>query len=75
MINKIGISGCVGFSYVSGNLCGTMILVNGKRTINVPLIWPFYEILKRLSSRKNILGKILFKKSTDWREIQAAQKD
>lgn len=69
------IRGCIGFSYIKGNLYGTMILVRGKRTINVPLPRPLYDIMKRLWTSKNILGKILYKNSTDWREIQAAQKD
>ena len=58
------IKGCVGFSYISGRLIGDMILVNGKRVISVPLPIGIYHIMKRLSRRKNILGKILFKKRT-----------
>ena len=33
MINKIGIKGCVGFSYCSGRLTGDMLIVRGKRCI------------------------------------------
>jgi len=58
------IKGCIGFSYIKGNLFGTMILVRGKRTLNIPLPIGVYHIMKRLWKRKNILGKILFKEST-----------
>ena len=60
MYNKFKIKGCVGFSYISGRLCGDMILVRGKNTISVSLIWPLYYILSRLWRSKNILEKILF---------------
>ena len=67
------IKGCVGFSYIHGRLCGNMILVRGKRTIDIPLIWPLYYVMSRLYRRKNILGKFLFKKS-DWRkELEQAK--
>ena len=58
------IKGCVGFSYIKGNLFGTMILVRGKRTLHVPLPMFMYHIMVKLWKRKNILGKILFKEST-----------
>ena len=58
------IRGCVGFSYVKGNLYGTMILVKGKRTKEVMLPIGIYSVMAHLSRRKNILGKILFKKRT-----------
>ena len=57
------IRGCVGFSYVKGNLYGTMILVKGKRTKEVMLPIGVYHVMAYLSRRKNILGKFLFKKS------------
>ena len=57
------IRNCVGFSYISGHLCGDMILVRGKNTISVSLIWPLYYVMSRLWRSKNILGKILFEKS------------
>ena len=57
------IRGCVGFSYVKGNLYGTMILVKGKRTIEVMLPIGVYHVMAQLWKRKNILGKFLFKKS------------
>ena len=57
------IRGCVGFSYVKGNLYGTMILVKGKRTKEVMLPIGVYHVMAKLWRRKNILGKFLFKKS------------
>ena len=57
------IRGCVGFSYVKGNLYGTMILVKGKRTKEVMLPIGIYSVMAKLWRRKNILGKFLFKKS------------
>jgi len=57
------ISGCIGFSYVSGRLYGHMLLVKGKRVINIPLPIGIYYIMNKLWTRKNILGKILFKKA------------
>ena len=57
------IRGCVGFSYVKGNLYGTMILVRGNRTKEVMLPIGVYHVMAKLWRRKNILGKFLFKKS------------
>ena len=56
------IKGCIGFSYISGRLYGHMIIVRGKRVINIPLPIGVYHVMVRLWKRKNILGKILFKK-------------
>ena len=40
------IKGCVGFSYKHGYpWIGHMILVRGKRTLNIPLIYPLYLLL------------------------------
>ena len=58
------IKGCVGFSYIHGRLCGNMILVRGKETVHVRLPLPIYYVMARLWRRKNILGKILYKKAT-----------
>ncbi len=58
------IKGCVGFSRIQGHLCGDMILVRGKRIVHVPLPIPIYYVMARLWRRKNILGKILYKKTT-----------
>tara|TARA_A100001011_G_scaffold347334_1_gene384388 strand:- start:50 stop:259 length:210 start_codon:yes stop_codon:yes gene_type:complete len=67
------IKGCIGFSYISGRLFGQMMLVRGKRVIHVPLPIGIYSVMLRLWKRKNILGKILFKKSTDWQDIRKAK--
>ena len=67
------IKGCIGFSYIHGRLCGQMMLVRGKRVIHVPLPIGIYSVMLRLWKRKNILGKILFKKSTDWQDIRKAK--
>ena len=56
------IKGCVGFSYISGRLYGHMLIVRGKRVINIPLPIGVYHVMVQLWKRKNILGKILFKK-------------
>ena len=58
------IKGCVGFSRIHGHLCGDMLIVRGNRCISVPLPIPIYYVMSRLWRRKNILGKILFKKRT-----------
>ena len=58
------IKGCVGFSRIHGHLCGDMIMVRGKETVHVRLPLPIYFVMARLWRRKNILGKILFKKAT-----------
>ena len=57
------IKGCIGFSYVSGHLCGSMLLCRGKRVVKVRLPVGLYSIMARLWKRKNILGKILYEKS------------
>ena len=64
------IKGCVGFTYISGRLFGDMLIVKGKRVISVPLPIGVYHIMNRLSRRKNILGKILFKNSTDFKQLE-----
>ena len=56
------IKGCVGFSIISGRLYGHMLIVRGKRVINIPLPIGVYHVMVQLWKRKNILGKILFKK-------------
>ena len=66
------IKGCVGFSYVSGRLYGYMILVRGKRTMNIPLPIGIYYVMTKLWTRKNILGKILFKKSIEFDQFRQA---
>ena len=63
------IRNCVGFSYNKGQLCGHMLLVRGKRVVKVSLPYPIYLVMARLWKRKNILGKILFKKSLGFEHI------
>jgi len=63
------IKGCIGFSYNKGHLCGSMLLVRGKRVVKVSLPYPIYLVMARLWKRKNILGKILFKKSLGFEHI------
>ena len=75
MIYKIGIKGCVGFSYIRGRLFGDMLLVRGKRVLHIPLPYPVYVIMKRLWSSKNILRKIFYNNSTDWERILESKKD
>ena len=67
------IKGCIGFSYISGNLTGDMLLVRGKRVIRVCLPYPLYILMLRLWKTKNILGKILFKKSNFKQEMERAK--
>ena len=66
------IKGCVGFSHIRGRLFGNMILVRGKRTLNIPLPYPILLVMARLWRRKNFLGKILFKKSIDFDQFKKA---
>jgi len=67
------IEGCVGFSYISGRLYGSMLLVRGKRVVEVRLPVGLYGIMIKLWKRENFLGKILFKKSLIWDEIKAGR--
>ena len=69
------IKGCIGFSYISGRLFGDMLIVRGKRVISIPLPYPVYVIMKRLWRSKNILRKIFYKDSTDWKDILESKKD
>ena len=64
------IKGCVGFSYIKGRLTGNMILVRGKRVIEVSLPYPLYVLIKNAYPRKNILGKILFKKPLEFNQLE-----
>ena len=58
------IKGCIGFSIISGHLCGDMLIVRGKRVVHIPLPIGVYHVMAQLWKRKNILGKFLFKDST-----------
>ena len=58
------IENCIGFSYVHRwPFIGSMLLCRGKRVVEVRLPYPIYYLMASLWRRKNILGKILFKKS------------
>ena len=67
------IKGCIGFSHVKGHFFGNMILVRGKRTLNIPLPYPIMNVMARLWRRKNFLGKILFRKSMDFDQFKTRQ--
>ena len=67
------IKGCIGFSHVKGHFFGNMILVRGKRTIDIKLPYPIMCIMSRLWRRKNFLGKILFRKSMDLDQFKTRQ--
>ena len=67
------IKGCIGFSYISGRLYGHMLIVRGKRVINIPLPIGVYHVMVRLWKRKNILGKILYKESNWRKELEQAK--
>jgi len=64
------IKGCIGFTYIKGRLTGMMLLVRGKRVIEVSLPYPLYLLIKNLYRRKNILGKFLFKNSTGFDQLE-----
>ena len=64
------IKGCVGFSRIGNSLITTMLLVRGKRVVEVPLIWPISTLMIRLWKSKNILGKIFYKNSTDFDQLK-----
>ena len=66
------IKGCVGFSHIKGHFFGNMVLVRGKRTLDIKLPYPIMCIMSRLWTRKNILGKILFKNSTEFDQLRKA---
>ena len=58
------IKGCVGFSYIKGNLFGNMILVRGKRTLDIKLPYPILLVMARLWRSDNFLGKFLYEKKS-----------
>lgn len=64
------IKGCVGFSRIGKSLITHMLLVRGKRVVEVPLIWPFGYILIKVWNSKNILRKIFYKNSTEFRQLE-----
>jgi len=61
------IKGCVGFSHVKGHFFGNMILVRGKRTVDIKLPYPIMLIMARLWRNDNFLGKFFYRKRT-WQD-------
>ena len=51
------IKGCVGFSRIGKSLITHMLLVRGKRVVEVPLIWPLSTFMIKVWNSKNILRK------------------
>ena len=64
------IKGCVGFSRIGNSLITKMLLVRGKRVVEVPLIWPISTLMIRLWKTENILGKIFYKNSTEFDQLK-----
>ena len=64
------IKGCIGFTHIEGRLTGKMLLVRGKRVIEVSLPYPLYILMLRLWNSKNILGKILYRNSTRFDQLE-----
>ena len=64
------IRGCVGFSRIGKSLITTMLLVRGKRVVEVPLIWPLSTFMIKVWNSKNILRKIFYKNSTDFKQLE-----
>ena len=64
------IKGCIGFTHIEGRLTGKMLLVRGKRVIEVCLPYPLYILMLRLWNSKNILGKIFYKNSTGFDQLE-----
>ena len=65
------IRGCVGFSYISGRLIGHMIVVRGKRVINIPLIKPVYNLYKWLYGSK--IKSLFYSNKNDLSSIKNIQ--
>ena len=58
------IKGCVGFSHIKGDFFGNMILVRGKRTLDIKLPYPIMLVMARLWRSDNFLGKFLYEKKS-----------
>ena len=67
------IKGCIGFTYVEGSLTGMMLLVRGKRVIEISLLYPLYLLMLRLWKTKNILGKIFYYKPNFETQLEKAK--
>lgn len=64
------IKGCIGFVRIGNSLITHMLLVRGKRVVEVPLIWPLSILMIKVWNSKNILRKIFYKNSTDFRQLE-----
>jgi len=64
------IKGCVGFSRIGNSLITHMLLVRGKRVVEVPLIWPLSTFMIKVWNSKNILRKIFYKNSTEFDQLE-----
>ena len=64
------IKGCIGFSRIGNSLITTMLLVRGKRVVEVPLIWPLSTFMIKVWKSKNILRKIFYKNSTEFNQLK-----
>ena len=64
------IKGCVGFSRIGNSLITKMLLVRGKRVVEVPLIWPISWFMIKVWMSKNILRKIFYKNSTEFDQLK-----
>jgi len=67
------IKGCIGFCHIKGSLTGMMLLVRGKRVIEVCLPYPLYILMLRLWKTKNILGKIFYYKPNFKTQLEKAK--
>ena len=68
------IKGCIGFSRIGNSLITKMLLVRGKRVVEVPLIWPFGYIMIKLWKSKKYPGKFLFSKPSWKSELEKAKR-
>ena len=64
------IKGCVGFSRIGNSLITRMLLVRGKRVVEVPLLWPISWFMIKVWMSKNILRKIFYKNSTEFDQLK-----
>ena len=67
------IKGCVGFSHIKGDLFGNMILVRGKRTLDIKLPYPIMLVMARLWRSDNFLGKFLYEKKSWQVQLEEAK--
>ena len=67
------IKGCVGFSHIKGDFFGNMILVRGKRTLDIKLPYPILLVMARLWRSDNFLGKFLYEKKPWQDQLEEAK--